>query len=46
VDALNPQILHEVLEKEIKSLIDEKMFNAVIKQEEEDKEKLKRLMNA
>lgn len=46
VDALNPKILHEVLEKEIKSLIDEKKFNAVIKQEEEDKEKLKRLMNA
>ena len=41
VDALSPQILTELLKKEINYYVDEDMFNDVIKQEEEDKIELK-----
>jgi len=45
VDALNPKILHSLLEDNIKLLIDEKKYLDVIRQEEEDKQKLRDLVN-
>jgi hypothetical protein len=40
VDALNPETLHELIKKNVESLIDLKQFNAKIKQEEMDKKEL------
>jgi len=41
VDALNPETLHELLVNEIEELIDRDKYDAVLEQEERDKEKLR-----
>lgn len=41
VDALNPKLLNEILEEQIKKRIDLGLFESVLQQEQEDKEKLK-----
>ena len=41
VDALNPETLHELLIKEIESLIDHDKYEMILEKEEEDKEKLR-----
>ncbi|MBU1067594.1 hypothetical protein KKE60_07380, partial [Patescibacteria group bacterium] len=41
VDALNPETLHELLVNEIEGLVNRDKYEAVLEQEEEDKEKLR-----
>lgn len=45
VDALNPQTLHEVIDRELIKLVDMKMVNAIKKQEVYDKNEMKSLPN-
>jgi len=44
VDALNPEILHNLLITKIESLIDLDKYNEILEQEKEDKEELKKIM--
>lgn len=43
VDALNPRILNDLLTKNIEEYMDMSLFEAMIQQEEEDKEKLRNI---
>lgn len=43
VDALNPGVLHEIIDSKVKELIDEQRFEAKLKQEEIDKDILKQI---
>lgn len=43
VDALTPQVLHQLVRDNVDDLIDSDLFNAKIKQEEKDKKKLEKL---
>lgn len=43
VDALDPDTLHKILRENIEKLIDMDKFNAVVKQEEEDKQRLEEI---
>jgi len=45
VDALDPKTLLSLVENNIKSLINIKLYNQMIDQEKEDKERLKEIMN-
>jgi len=45
VDALNPETLHELLVNRIEELIDRDKYEAVLEQEEEDKEKLREFVD-
>lgn len=40
VDALNPKVLHQLVRDHVEELIDMKLFNRKLRQEEQDKEKL------
>jgi len=44
VDALNPKVLNEIAEENIKKLIDMDLFNFMITKEDQDKEKLRDLV--
>jgi len=46
VDALRPEILHEIINKEIYALIDEELFLARLEKEDADKKKLERFRKA
>lgn len=43
VDALNPDILHSIIDENIKDMIDEEKFQEVIEQEDSDKKELSKL---
>ncbi len=44
VDALNPKILHALVEKNVEKLIDMDLFNSKIQQEEKDKTELRKII--
>lgn len=41
VDALNPEVLHQLVRKNVEGLIDMNLFKEKIEQEESDKKKLR-----
>ncbi len=43
VDALEPEVLHEIIEKEVEELMDMDKFNKILEQEEVDKDELSQL---
>lgn len=45
VDALNPNVLHQLVRENVEGLIDMKLFQKKIKQEEKDKEEIREMVN-